>query len=257
MSKKIPYGAQGSFSVFEDTMVEMSWQEVQAAADRNAAVLLPIGTIEAHGPHMDLSADFYLSTLVCRFLKQELEAEGVEALIAPPVYWGISRDVAKYAGTFSVSPSTMKGLLTDIFSSIKSWGFKNVFVDNAHGDSLHLKTIREAIDEANKSPDFSVYFLWDLDIDVDSDLKFPQMRENRYEPDCHAGAIETAQMLAYFPEKVHTDIAKSLLPQNTFHPLAYRGDPASYDLEVNLPEYAAVDMKLDALKIKSILKCNK
>ena len=66
MSTKAPYGKQSNFSVFAETMVEMTWQEIQAAADRNAVVLLPIGTIEAHGPHMDLSPDFYLSTLSCR-----------------------------------------------------------------------------------------------------------------------------------------------------------------------------------------------
>ena len=41
--KKILYGPQENFSIFEDTMVEMTWQEVQAAADREAIVLLPAG----------------------------------------------------------------------------------------------------------------------------------------------------------------------------------------------------------------------
>ena len=79
---------------------------VQAAADRKAIVLLPVGIVEAHGPHMDLSPDFYISGLYCRFLKQELDALGIETVIAPNVYWGISPEVAKYAGTFSVSPET-------------------------------------------------------------------------------------------------------------------------------------------------------
>jgi creatinine amidohydrolase len=91
--RKLPYGAQTGFSVFEDSMVEMTWQEVQESADRGAIVLLPVGIVEGHGPHLDLSADFYLSTLNCRFLKQELEEKGIEALIAPPFYWGISQDV--------------------------------------------------------------------------------------------------------------------------------------------------------------------
>ncbi len=30
--KKIPYGVQTNFSVFEDTMVEMTWQEIQSGA---------------------------------------------------------------------------------------------------------------------------------------------------------------------------------------------------------------------------------
>lgn len=43
------------------------------------------------------------------------------------------------------------------------------------------------------------------------------MRENRYKPDYHAGAIETAQMYAFFPEKVRCDVAKTLKPQDDFH----------------------------------------
>jgi creatinine amidohydrolase len=202
---------------------------------------------------LDLSADFYLSTLNCRFLRQELEEKGIEAIIAPPFYWGISQDVKKYAGTFSVRPETMKGLLTDIFESLKSWGFRRIFVQNAHGDPKHIEMIKSAIAQADEAPDFNVYFLWELDIEVKHNITFPQMRKERFAPDYHAGAIETAQMAAFFPEKVRGDVAKALKPQDGFHPLAYCGDPASYDLEVNIAEYAQADVKLDALKIEAVL----
>lgn len=253
-NKKINYGQQNSFSVFENTMVETTWQEVQEAADRGAVVLLPIGIIEGHGPHLDLSADFYLSTLNCRFLKQELEDKNIEALIAPPFYWGISQDVAKYAGTFSVRPETMKGLLADVLTSLKSWGFRRVFVQNAHGDPLHIECIKAAIEEANEAPDFRVYFMWELGIEVESSIRLPQMREDRYQPDYHAGAVETAQMAAFFPEKVRKDVAKTLKPCDSFHPLAYCGDPASFDMEFNMEEYACADVAMDVLKIEAILK---
>lgn len=251
--RKISYGAQTNFSVFENTMVEMTWQEVQTAADQGAIALLPIGIVEGHGPHLDLSADFYLATLNSRFLQQELREKGIEALIAPPFYWGISTDVAKYAGTFSVRPETMKALLLDIFSSLKSWGFRRIFVLNAHGDQLHVKMIREAIAQVNEAADFKVYFMWDLDIDIESDLVLPTLREDLYQPDYHAGAIETAQMATFFPEKVRKDVAKTLVPQAQFDPLAYVGDPANYEL-VEMEEFAYIDTLIDVLKIEAILK---
>jgi creatinine amidohydrolase len=252
--KKLPYGVQKGFSVFEDTMVEMTWQEVQSAADQGAIVLLPIGIVEGHGPHLDLSADFYISTLNCRFLKQELAEKGIDALIAPPFYWGISKDVAGYAGTFSVRPETMKGLLTDIFASLKSWRFRRVFVQNAHGDPLHVDMIKGAIADANEDPDFKVYFMWELGVEIESNITYPPTREDRYQPDYHAGAIETAQMAAFFPEKLRSEVAMSLKPQDSFHPLAYCGDPASYDLEFNITEFTKADTMLDALKVEAILK---
>lgn len=253
LGKRLPYGVQKNFSVFEDTMVEMTWQEVQSAADKGAIALLPIGIVEGHGPHLDLSADFYISTLNCRYLKQELEDRGIDTLIIPPFYWGISLDVARYAGTFSVRPETMKGLLTDIFASLKSWGFRRIFIQNAHGDHLHVDTIKSAIADANDGPDFRVYFMWELGIEIDCDIKLPPTREDRYQPDYHAGAVETAQMAAFFPEKLRRDVAKGLKPQDSFHPLAYCGDPASFDLEFNITEYTYADTMLDALKIEAIL----
>jgi creatinine amidohydrolase len=251
--RKLNYGAQTDFSVFEDSMVEMTWQEVQEGADRGAIVLLPIGIVEGHGPHLDLSADFYLSTLNCRFLKQELEERGIESLITPPFYWGISQDVRRYAGTFSVRPETMQGLLTDIFESLKSWGFRRVFVQNAHGDPMHIDMIKSAIAHANEMPDFKAYFMWELDVEVAHSIAFPEMREDRYEPDYHAGAIETAQMAAFFPEKVRAEVARTLKPQSSFHPLAYCGDPASFELEQHMVESAHADAKMDALKIEAVL----
>ena len=77
MSKKSLYGKQNAFSLFEDTMVDMTRQEIRVEAERDAIVLLPIGTIESRGPHLDLSADTCLSTLYCRFLRQELMEKGL------------------------------------------------------------------------------------------------------------------------------------------------------------------------------------
>lgn len=252
--QKIPYGVQEHFSVFQETMVEMTWQEILAGADRGAVILLPVGIVESHGPHLDLSADFYLSTLLCRFLKQELDNKGIEALIAPPMFWGISKGLSGFAGTFSVSPETMKGLLKDILESLKSWGFRRVFVQNAHGDPLHIEVIKSAVEDANQGPDFKVYFMWDLDIEVETDIVFPPEREKRYSPDYHAGSIETAQMAAFFPEKVRVDVAKTLSPQDHLHPLAYCGDPANYDLEINVAETAFADTLVDTLKIEAVLE---
>ncbi len=256
LKKEIPYGVQKNFSVFEDTMVEMTWQEIQEAADKGTIVFLPIGIVESHGPHMDLAADFYLSTLLCRFIKQELEKKDIESLITPPFYWGVSQDVSSYAGTFSVRPETMKSLLVDIFASLKSWGFRRIFVQNAHGDSVHIKMIKEAIAEANENEtfDFKVYFMWELNVEVEDKVIFPPMREERYNPDYHAGAIETAQMAAFFPDKVRTDIAKTLKPQDSFHPLAYCGYPANFDLEINVEELAFADTMHDVLEIEAALK---
>lgn len=247
-------GIQKDLSIFNGTMAEMTWQEVKKAAEEGSAVLLPIGVIEAHGPHMDLTPDVYLSCLPCRFLKKRLQEKGVPSIIAPPFYWGISADLKNYPGTFSVRPDTMKALLVDILASLDAWGFRHVFIVNAHGDHTHIEMIRAAIRETQDSLRVQAYFMWELDVPVENAPDYPEPREGRFEPDYHAGAIETACMHTFYPEKVNAECAMTLKPQDTFHPLGYCGDPASFPLEKDIMAFYDADVEIDAMKIEKILK---
>jgi creatinine amidohydrolase len=49
--------------VFKDTMVEMKWTDVQNYTDQGALVLLPLGVLEEHGPHLCLGTDIYTAQL--------------------------------------------------------------------------------------------------------------------------------------------------------------------------------------------------
>jgi creatinine amidohydrolase len=155
----------------------------------------------------------------------------VNSVIAPPVYWGIMDP--KYPGSFAVRPSTMKALLADIFGDLKAWGFRRIYVINRHGDRTHRQTLNEAMAEAAKNLDLQFYnHVERKDWDEADKSKLPEAKmysvENPFTPDYHAGAFETAVMLAYFPEEVNTAIVTTLKPQSTFDPLGYVGDPASY-----------------------------
>jgi len=251
------FGSQDDTSIFSDTMVEMNWQEVAKASDAQSIVLLPLGIIEAHGPHMDLSPDIKLSHLYCRFLKQALHAQNIPSIIAPPMYWGHALDTARYPGTFSVRPETMKALLLDMYRSLESWGFSNVFLINCHGDQTHVKMMDESIAEADATLKITVIDLGKLDLQVADPPSFPAPREGRFDPDYHAGAMETAQMNTFFPSVVNTAKAKELLPSDSFHPLAYCGDPASYDRENHIVEYYKADLEMDVKKLQLFLSVSR
>ncbi len=167
-NQNLKLGIQSDLSIFTDTMVEMTWIEVKQSAADGAIILFPVGIIEAHGPHMDLSPDVYLAYLFCKYLKQTLAEKNIQSIIAPPYYWGISADLKKYPGTFSVRPETFKAMLVDIFTSLDSFGFKNVFICNSHGDPTHIKTIASSICEIQQDLDIKVYNLADLDILIDN-----------------------------------------------------------------------------------------
>lgn len=146
-------------SIFGDTMVEMTWEEIKKEADNGAIVLFPIAVVEEHGPHMNLSPDIYLTCLDCRLLKKRLEKKGIRALIAPVYYWGINSDknLRKFPGTFSVKPETFKAILKDNMECLKLWGFKEIFCVNLHGDPRHRSVLDSSIDEIRKTSGIDVY----------------------------------------------------------------------------------------------------
>jgi creatinine amidohydrolase len=71
-------------SMFKDTMVNMKWTEVEYYAGENALVLLPLGVIEEHGPHLCLGTDIMTAHIYCLAIKERLEQEGHAVVIAPP-----------------------------------------------------------------------------------------------------------------------------------------------------------------------------
>jgi creatinine amidohydrolase len=220
---------QGYF-IFRETLVDLTWPEVKKAAEAGALVLLPVGVIEEHGPHMGLGTDAYLAYMKCLLYKHELEARGVSAVIAPPVYWGVMQQTqtGAYPGSFTVRPETMKALLIDIYANLHNWGFRRVFAINHHGDRIHRRVFAEALAEAKQSYGLEFY----NDRFEEDQARVPDLTayiaKDLFEPDYHAGASETSEMAEYFPEQVDLSVAKTLKPQKGFQPLGYVGDPANY-----------------------------
>jgi creatinine amidohydrolase len=261
-----------SYSIFDDTMVAMSWPAIEEAAKRDAIVLLPVGIIEEHGPHLGLSVDTSIAHLLCILSKRELKSRGVEALVAPPCYWGISLGTASFAGTFSVRQETMLSLLYDILLSLKSWNFRHIFVINWHADYHHCRVILEALQEARKSvgidarcvllpSDVRRFRLTGGEEYVIVQKSPPSERPPGKYVDYHAGSLETGVMLAYFPEYVDAALAKKLETTRLTNddlkglgrsdeetrrliPGGYFGNPAGYDIEFarHFVEASALDI---------------
>ena len=220
-------------SIFSDTMVELTWQEVEEEAKRNSLVLFPISVVEEHGPHMDLSPDIYVPNIVFKLIKYKLKEKNINSIIAPPFYWGINKVTKRFPGSFTVKPETFKAFLFEIVECLKSWGFKKIFILNFHGDSLHCSTLNAAVNEMRNEFRIDIHDLLTLSKEIIKDHKpfFPP-KSAKYKPDIHAGAIETSRIFAFFPDKVKINIAKTLKPQSSFNnPLGYVGDPAHFEEE--------------------------
>jgi creatinine amidohydrolase len=248
-----------SYSIFDETMVAMAWPAIEAAASRGAIVLLPIGIIEEHGPHMGLAIDTLVPHLLSVLTKRELKERRVEALIAPPAYWGVSPDTASFAGTFSVRPETMQSLLQDILLSLKSWKFRRVFVINWHANPHHCRAILEALKKSTQDTGIDARYVLvpsqvhrfrlsgGEDYIIFRKAPPPEPPPGEY-VDYHAGALETGMVLTYFPEYIDAALAGKLEPTHLTDddvkklgtsdeenrrliPGGYFGNPAGYDIE--------------------------
>ncbi|MEE8471839.1 MAG: creatininase family protein [Dehalococcoidia bacterium] len=247
------------YSIFDETIVDMAWPEIERVAGEGAIVLLPTGVIEEHGPHLGLGVDIYCSYLTCKLTRRELEARGIKTLITPPYYWGINNATGSFPGSFTVRKETMKAVLYDILASLQRWGLTYVFNINWHGEHHHNIAILEAIKEARTDTGIRAYcVLQDLHarrfgLSGREDHVIIQKSPPPPEPapkhiEVHAGAVETGIMLNYFPDQVDAEMARALKSTDlTFQdlaawrrgwrdgrkvtPLGYFGDPAGFDPE--------------------------
>ena len=266
----------GGYSIFHETMVDMTWQEVERAAAEDAIILLPIAVIEEHGPHMSCGIDTYLGYLISKLVRRELESRGVKTLIAPPFYWGVNSATHVFPGTFATNPETVKALLHDIYASLKSWGFKKVFNFITHGDGGHWRAVIEGLIKDRQDLDMELYVVISEDeakrTGLNESVPFivVQKSDPFEEPefmDIHAGAFETALVAAYFPELVDEKVARTLKPTRlkradagrwlqdakTVTPLGYFGDPAGFDVEWG-KKYLETHCKYAATAIEKKIK---
>jgi creatinine amidohydrolase len=138
------------YSIFNGTIADMTWMEVEQAAKNNAIMIVPIGVIEQHGPHLPLATDTYGAYILSLLTKKELEKQNIPTVIAPPYYYGITHATRMYPGSVNVSSESMTTILTEILLSYMNSGFKKQFIMSHHGESAHNLSIFKAMRNAKE-----------------------------------------------------------------------------------------------------------
>lgn len=100
------------------------------AVDRSVPVILPLGAVEQHGPHLPLATDRLLADHFCRRLDDDL---GDRVLILPTVSVGYSRHHDDFPGTLSVSHETFLRQVVETAGSALRLGMRTLLLVNAHG----------------------------------------------------------------------------------------------------------------------------
>lgn len=155
-------------------------------------VLIPVGTIEAHGI-TPLGTDVIIPEAMAERIAPE-----VNALVAPAVPYGITRGLVGHPGTIRIRPETFKAYIGDVLESLAGAGLKNLVVLNGHGGQT--AELKDALFEAGlKGGARTLLIEWWYDID--------DIRERELErTGGHAGADETACVMAIEPALVKPDL---------------------------------------------------
>lgn len=110
--------------------------QIAALAGRDPVLLLPIGAIEQHGPHLPIDTDTSAVTEVAVQAASRLP-EGA-ALVLPTIAWGLSPYWLPFAGTITLRPETILALISDIGRSVAAHGVRRLVIVNGHGGNAGI-----------------------------------------------------------------------------------------------------------------------
>jgi creatinine amidohydrolase len=214
--------------LFSDTMATMTARQIAQAADRGAGVLLPIGVMEAHGPHLPTGTDALLATQLCHLTRRYAAQSGREFIVAPPYYWGINGILGQFAGSFNIRPETAAMLLTDVIDSLIANRFTDILLVSHHGDMAHNQMLLTVVRAQQAQGRPGVRWLYAparwkmierLGLTLDDPVWVrwtPTPALDRFKTTgilgVHADEHETAGIVRYFPETVDYDALRDLPP---------------------------------------------
>jgi creatinine amidohydrolase len=195
---------------------ELTWPEARDAASALSAVMIPVGAIEQHGPHLPLAVD----TQIC-----EAVALGVSALtgvpVVPPLSYGVSGSHGDFGGTIGLRPETMIHVVEDVIDSLYERGIRQFILLNGHiwnSGSLDVSAEKLRVRHRDARVRSLAYVTMYPGPEVNGHVKYGRAL-------MHANFFETSVMLYLYPELVRMDRATSHLDVDSFWD--YRMDQVS------------------------------
>ncbi len=171
--------------------IRLSQPEIRAALQRNPLVLVPLGSVEQHGPHLPTGTDFYASQGIA-----EAVAERLDGLVLPFSPIGVTPMHMPYAGTLSVSADLYQRLLVEVVGSAAAHGARNVALINWHEGNI--PAIALAAETLHRQHGCSV-------VVVQACYVAEELFGERYGGLTHAGHLETLAVLSVHPDLVHLE----------------------------------------------------
>lgn len=175
--------------------------EVREKIELSKVAILPIGAVEAHGPHLPLGTDNYLAERIAVRVGNE-----TGAFVLPTLPYGQVWSLQNFPGSINISNESLISFLIDIGVSLYEQGFRVFVMINGHlGNAVALKEAARKL--YDKFPDFKVMYLFY----PGTKEIITQVRETKssHSTFFHACEIETSYMLYLANEYV--DMSKAIV----------------------------------------------
>ncbi|MCU0453727.1 MAG: creatininase family protein [Bacteroidetes bacterium] len=154
--------------------------------------LLPIGSTEAHGPHVPYGSDAYHSTAIADKVCEAATARGASVVLLPTLPYGVQGNTMGFSMTIGVEQTTLDQMVREIIGSLERQKVRKLVLVNGHGGN-DLKPLLRSI-----YPSTGVFVCLVDWWKVGSD----KAREIFEHPGEHADEMETSVGLALFGDLI-------------------------------------------------------
>jgi creatinine amidohydrolase/Fe(II)-dependent formamide hydrolase-like protein len=182
---------------------ELNWPEAEKRFKEVDIALLPVGSIEQHGPHLPLDTDAFDADYLARRVAEA--CSNPKPLVLPLIPYGVSYHHGGFKGTISIGNDTLTRLVYEIGMSAAQNGITKLVIINAHGGNS--PALNYAAQMINR--DARIFACVDTgetsDVDISKLVDTPN--------DVHAGEFETSTSLAVRPHLVKMEKASKLVPK--------------------------------------------
>jgi len=173
-------------------LLDLDSRSYERRLARNPLIIVPVGALEAHGPHLPLGADQIQAEATAMAL-----AERVDGLVAPTIAYGSAPGARRFPGTVSLTIAQLEIHTEGVLGELARSGARRILVLSGHGERGHMAALREAGDHAALAhPGTRVVVLCDYE------FVYELRGKDSPASDGHAGLLETSRVLALAPQTV-------------------------------------------------------
>lgn len=201
----------------------MTWTEAAAILRERPVGLLPVGAIEAHGPHLPLDTDVIIAGATAGTAAALLDRLAIPSIILPPITYSVSFAGTSFSGTTPIEREAFEGYLTSLLVNAALQGYRAIICCNAHLEPAHVEALQRACRSSEAGTGIPVRSPDQREPELAVRLGDEFVAGSR-----HAGSYETSIVMHAMPGAVRNDELERLEPVWIDLPARLRGGASTF-----------------------------